>query len=64
MITINQICAYMVPHRGNIVVAEGELLRTTASMFFTQLKLIDPEDDLLCSTATATYKPKPKEPQH
>jgi len=53
----------MVPHRGNIVVAEGELIRTTASMFFTQSKLIDPDGDLLCSTATATYKPNPREPQ-
>lgn len=62
-ITINQNCAYMAPHRGNIVIAEGELIRTTASLFFTQSKLIDPDGDLLCATATATYKPKPREPQ-
>ncbi len=62
-ITINQNCAYMAPHRGNTVVAEGELIRTTASMFFTQSKLIDPDDDLLCATATGTYKPMPREPK-
>ena len=62
-ITINQNCAYMAPHRGNIVVAEGELSRTTASLFFTQSKLIDPDTDLLCATATGTYKPKPRKPQ-
>ena len=53
----------MAPHRGNTVVAEGELIRTTASMFFTQSKLIDPDDDLLCATATGTYKPMPREPK-
>jgi len=62
-ITINQNCTYMAPHRSNLVVAEGELIRTTTSMFFTQSKLMDPERDLLCATATGTYKPKPREPQ-
>ncbi len=62
-ITINQNCTYMAPHRGNTVVAEGELIRTTASLFFTQSKLMDPSQNRLCATATATYKPKPREPQ-
>jgi len=62
-ITINQNCTYMAPHRSNLVVAEGELIRTTTSMFFTQSKLMDPERDLLCATATGTYKPKPREPK-
>ncbi len=62
-ITINQNCTYMAPHRSNLVIAEGKLIRTTTSMFFTQSKLMDPERDLLCATATGTYKPKPREPQ-
>jgi len=62
-ITINQNCTYMAPHRGKTVVAEGELIRTTTSMFFTQSKLMDPSQNLLCATATGTYKPKPREPQ-
>lgn len=62
-ITINQNCTYMAPQRSDLVVAEGELIRTTTSMFFTQSKLMDPERDLLCATATGTYKPKPREPQ-
>ena len=62
-ITINQNCTYMAPHRSNLVIAEGTLIRTTTSMFFTQSKLMDPERDLLCATATGTYKPKPREPQ-
>lgn len=59
-ITINQNCTYMAPHRGDTVIAEGELIRTTTSLFFTQSKLIDPDNDLLCATATGTYKPKPR----
>lgn len=59
-ITINQNCTFMAPHRGDTVIAEGELIRTTTSMFFTQSKLIDPNNDLLCATATGTYKPKPR----
>ncbi len=62
-ITINQNCTYMAPHRSNLVIAEGELIRTTTSLFFTQSKLMDPDRNLLCATATGTYKPKPREPQ-
>ncbi len=62
-ITINQNCTYMAPHRGNTVVAEGELIRTTSSMFFTQSILRDPDNNLLCATAMGTYKPMPREPQ-
>lgn len=62
-ITINLNCNYMVPHRGDTVIAEGELVRTTTSLFFTQSKLLDPKKNLLCATATGTYKPKPREPE-
>ncbi len=62
-ITINQNCTYMAPHRSDLVIAEGELVRTTTSMFFTQSKLMDPERNLLCATATGTYKPMPRESQ-
>ncbi len=62
-ITINQNCTYMAPHRSDLVIAEGELVRTTTSMFFAQSKLMDPERNLLCATATGTYKPMPREPQ-
>ena len=62
-ITINQNCTYMAPHQSDLVIAEGELIRTTTSMFFTQSKLMDPERNLLCATATGTYNPKPREPQ-
>ena len=62
-VTINQNCTYMAPHRSDSVVTEGRLIRTTKSMFFTQSTLVDPERDLLCATATGTYKPIPREPQ-
>ncbi len=61
-ITINLNCNYMAPHRGDTVIAEGELVRTTTSLFFAQAKLLDPEHNLLCATATGTYKAKPREP--
>ncbi|MCH6548404.1 MAG: PaaI family thioesterase [Proteobacteria bacterium] len=62
-ITINLSCNYMAPHRGDTVIAEGELVRTTTSLFFAQAKLLDPEHNLLCATATGTYKAKPREPE-
>jgi uncharacterized protein (TIGR00369 family) len=60
-VTINLNCNYMAPHQGDMVVAEGELVRTTASLFFCQSKLFDPDRNLLCATATGTYKPKARE---
>jgi len=60
-LTINQNCTYMAPHQGDLVIAEGELIRATTSLFFTQAKLMDPDRNLLCATATGTYKPKPRE---
>lgn len=55
-VTINLNCNYMSPHRSDTLVAEGELVRTTKTLFFAQAKLIDPENNRLCATATATYK--------
>ncbi len=55
-ITINLNCNYMSPHRAATVIAEGELVRVTQSMFFTQARLYDPEHSRLCATATGTYK--------
>lgn len=60
-ITINLNCTYIVPHTGNRVIAEGELVRSTNSLFFAQAKLLDPDRKLLCATATATYIPKPRD---
>jgi uncharacterized protein (TIGR00369 family) len=60
-ITVNQNCTYMAPHQGDTVIAEGELIRTSTTMFFTQSKLLDPDRNLLCATATGIYKSKPRE---
>ena len=42
--------------RAETVIAEGELIRVTKSLFFAQAKLFDPEHRRLCATATGTYK--------
>jgi uncharacterized protein (TIGR00369 family) len=55
-ITINLNCNYMAPHTAETIIAEGELIRTTSSLFFAQAKLFDPESNRLCATATGTYK--------
>jgi uncharacterized protein (TIGR00369 family) len=55
-VTINLNCNYMSPHRSDTLVAEGELVRTTKTLFFAQSKLVDPANNRLCATATATYK--------
>ena len=55
-VTINLTCNYMSPHRAESVIAEGELIRATSSLFFTQSKLYDPEHKRLCATATGIYK--------
>ena len=60
-VTINLNCSYMAPHQADTAIAEGELIRTTSSLFFSQAKLLDPENNRLCATATGTYKPKPRE---
>ncbi len=55
-ITINMTCNFMSPLRSQSVVAEGELVRVTKNLFFAQSKLIDPDNNRLCATATGTYK--------
>lgn len=57
-ITVNLNVNFMAPHRAETVVAEGELIRTTTSLFFAQARLLDPENNRLCATATGTYKKK------
>lgn len=60
-VTINLNCNFMSPHRAATVVAEGELVRETKSLFFAQARLFDPENRRLCATATGTYKRRPRE---
>lgn len=60
-VTINLNCNFMVPHTGGIVVAEGELVRRTSSLFFAQSRLFDPDNKRLCATATGTYKRQERE---
>lgn len=60
-VTINLNCNFMSPHRAATVVAEGELVRETRTLFFAQSRLFDPEHKRLCATATGTYKRRPRE---
>jgi uncharacterized protein (TIGR00369 family) len=60
-VTVNLNCNFMAPHKGETVVAEGELVRTTNTLFFAQAKLLDPENNRLCATATGTYKRQARE---
>jgi len=55
-VTINLNCNFISPHRADIVIAEGELIRTTSSLFFAQARLLDSENNRLCATSTGTYK--------
>ncbi len=57
-VTVNLNLSYMAPQRAKTAAAEGELIRRTSTMFFTQAKLYDPENKILCATATGTYTPK------
>lgn len=57
-VTINLNCNFISPHKSDAVVAEGELIRSTRSLFFCQARLFDPENKRLCATATGTYKPR------
>lgn len=60
-VTINMNTTYMSPLRSETVIAEGELVRRTRSLFFSQAKILDPENHRLCATATGTYKPQARE---
>lgn len=57
-ITINLNCNFIAAHKSDHVVAEGEIIRTTKSLFFAQSKLYDPATNRLCATATGTYTPR------
>lgn len=59
-ITVNLNVNFMAPHQAKKVIADGELIRTTTSLFFAQARLFDPENNRLCATATGTYKKKPR----
>ena len=59
-ITVNLNCNFLAPHKAKTVVAEGELIRASSSLFFAQAKLFDPENKRLCAMATGTYKKKPR----
>lgn len=60
-VTINLNTSFMAPHRSDQAVAEGELIRSTRSMFFAQSKLYDPVNNMLCATATGTFKRRERE---
>ena len=55
-LTVNLNTQFMAPHQGKIVVAEGELIRETKSLFFAQSKLLDPANNRLCAVASGTFK--------
>ncbi len=57
-VSVNLNCNFIAPHRAESVVVEGELIRTTRSLFFSQARLYDPENKRLCATSTGTYKPQ------
>ncbi len=55
-VTVTLNTQFMSPHRGDTVVVEGELIRTTKSLFFAQSRLFDIESNRLCAVATGTFK--------
>jgi uncharacterized protein (TIGR00369 family) len=59
-VTVNLNCNFMAPHRADKVIAEGELIRMTNTLFFAQSRLIDPDNKRLCATASGTYKRQPR----
>lgn len=62
-VTVNLNVNFIAPHRTNVVIAEGELIRMTNTLFFAQSKLFDPSNKRLCATATGTYKRQPRKMQ-
>lgn len=60
-VTVNLNCNFIVPHQGSNVIAEGELIRRSGSLFFAQAKLYNAEKNILCATATGTYKPRQRD---
>lgn len=55
-LTITLNCNFMSPHRADMVMVEGELIRSNKSLFFAEARLFDPEQNRLCATANGTYK--------
>lgn len=55
-VTVNLNINFMSPHKGKIVVAEGELIRSTKTLFFAQSKLYDADNNRLCAIATGSFK--------
>lgn len=55
-VTVNINCNFMTPHTASVAIAEGELIRKNRSLFFATARLLDPDNNLLCATATGTYK--------
>ena len=60
-VTVNLNTHFMAPHQGESVIAEGELIRATNTLFFAQAKLLDPDNSRLCAMATGTYKRQQRE---
>ena len=60
-VTENLNCTFITPHVGPKVVVEGELIRRSQTLFFAQSRLYNPEQNILCATATGTYKPRQRE---
>lgn len=60
-VTINLNTNYMAPHKADRAIVEGELVRRTRTLFFAQARLLDPENNRLCATATGTYKQQARE---
>lgn len=60
-VTINLNTTFISPLRSSSVIAEGELVRRTKSLFFAEARIIDPENNRLCATATGTYKPQARD---
>ena len=59
-VTVNLNTNFMSPHTGAIAIAEGELIRSTKTLFFAQSKLIDADSNRLCAIATGTFKRQPR----
>ena len=55
-VTVNLNTNFMSPHTGGVAIAEGELIRSTKTLFFAQSKLIDGDSKRLCALATGTFK--------
>lgn len=55
-VTVNLNINFMSPHQGSTVTVEGELIRETRTLFFSQSRLFDPDNNRLCAIATGTFK--------